>query len=462
MMSEMENRLANEKVNKLLWEMAIPAICAQIVSLLYNLVDRIYIGHMSDGTLAMAAIGICVPITSIISAFTGMFGRGGSPWSSIALGENDHHGAEKILGNSTIALIISSIVITVITLIFIEPILYLFGASSDTINYAVQYLQIYILGTIFVQLSVGLNYFINGQGFTKDGMISVMLGAILNIILDPIFIFVFNMGIRGAALATIISQAISCLWVLRFFFTKSILKIKHQDLRFEPEIMRKIITLGASPFFMSSTEGILTIAFNRQLLLYGGAAAVSAMTILSSMFQFLLLPVEGVAQGSQPIISFNYGAKQYERVKDTISLALKVSITYSIIATLAMEFFPEVFVGMFTSDTQFIVLASEMLRVYIFGCVVIGANSTFQQTYNSLGEGKCSFFFAFLRKIILLIPLIYILPNFISDQVLAVILAEPIADILTTITNAFHFKHFMGKKLGGESYDYITYAPQGK
>lgn len=462
-MTEMEKRLAGEKISILLRNMAIPAICAQIVSLLYNIVDRMYIGHMSGGTMAMAAIGICVPLTSIITAFTGLFGRGGSPWSSIALGRNDYDEAEKILGNSALSLVISSVMITVITLLLINPVLYLFGASSETIGYAEQYLRIYILGTVFLQLSIGLNYFINAQGFTRDGMITTMLGAVMNIILDPIFIFTLDMGISGAAAATVLSQAISCLWVLKFFFSKkSILRLRKKFLKFEKNIMRKIIVLGASPFFMSSSEGLLTIAFNRQLLLYGGAAAVSAMTIMSSMFNLLLLPVEGIAQGSQPIISFNYGSGQYHRVRETIALSARAALTFSFFMTVLIEIFPQLFVGVFTGDSELTALASQLLRVYIFGCIVIGANSIFQQTYNSLGEGKCSFFFAFYRKIILLIPLIFILPLFFTNKVIAVVLAEPVSDLLTTATNAVVFKKFIDKKLGGTDHDHNICVTQGK
>lgn len=447
-MNKMEERLEKENISSLLWSLAIPSICAQIVSLIYNMVDRMYIGRMSGGALAMAAIGLCVPLTTIINAFNGLFGRGGAPLSSIKLGEGNHKEANHILTNSFVSLILSSFLITATVLLFKNDILYLFGANEETIGFASDYISIYALGTIFVQLTVGLNYFINAQGFTKFGMLTIMIGALLNIVLDPIFIYGLNMGIQGAALATILAQGVSCIWVLKFLFgKKTILKIKKEYLKLNWNIMKQILSLGASPCFMSATEGLLTISFNQQLLRFGGNMAVSSMTIMASMFQFLLLPMEGVAQGSQPIISYNYGAKNYSRVKKTISLAIKITLTYSIIGTLCMEFFPQLFVGLFTSDGELMKMASEMLRVYIFGCIIMGANSTCQQTYTSLGEGKRSFFFAFYRKIILLIPLIFILPQVIPNPLIAVVLAEPISDLITTCTNVTYFRFFIRKKL---------------
>lgn len=444
----MQERLESEKISKLLCSLAIPSIFAQIITLIYNIVDRIYIGRMPGGQLAMAAIGLCVPLTTIINAFNGLFGRGGAPLSSIKLGEGNNKEADHILSNSFSSLIIVSLLITVTVILFRNPILYMFGASVDTIQYAKDYISIYCLGTMFVQLSVGLNYFINTQGFNRFGMITNLLGAGLNIILDPLFIYYFDMGIKGAALATVLAQAVTCIWVVSFFFSKkTILHIRKDFLIPRWNIMKRIISLGASPFFMSSTEGLLTISFNQQLLRYGGNMAVSAMTIMTSMWQFMLLPVEGVAAGSQPIVSYNYGAKNYKRVRETISLAIKVTMTYSIIGVAMMELFPHIFTGIFTSNSELITLSSKMLRIYIFGAFCIGANSTYQQTYNSLGEGKRSFFFAFYRKIILLIPLIFILPYiFPQNAVFAVVLAEPISDILTTFTNTIYFRYFFIKK----------------
>lgn len=447
----MNERLENEKISKLLLSLAIPSILAQLATLIYNMVDRIYIGQLADGALAIAGIGLCTSIITIITAFTNLFGRGGAPLASIRMGEKRMDIAEKILGNCVFSLVISSLIIMAVLLIFGEDILMLFGASENTLPYAMDYLSIYCLGTVFVQLSVGLNYFINAQGFAKYGMFTLLIGGVLNIILDPIFIFGLHMDVAGAAIATVISQFVSCVWVMKFLLgKKTTIQIKKEYFKFDLDIMKRVLGLGFSPFFMSATEGILQVSFNRQLLFFGGDLAVSSMTIMLSMNQILQLPMEGIAQGTQPIISYNYGAKQYDRVKKAISLAMKVSLIYSIVGVLLMEFVPQVFVQLFSNDPELIELASRMLRVYIFGFIIMGANSTYQQSYTSLGFGKISFFFAFYRKIILLIPLIYILPIFISDGVFAVMLAEPLSDLITTITNTFSFRKFMHKHLKTE------------
>lgn len=447
----MNERLENEKISKLLLSLAIPSILAQLATLIYNMVDRIYIGQLADGALAIAGIGLCTSIITIITAFTNLFGRGGAPLASIRMGEKRMDIAEKILGNCVFSLVISSLIIMAALLIFGEDILMLFGASENTLPYAMDYLSIYCLGTVFVQLSVGLNYFINAQGFAKYGMFTLLIGGVLNIILNPIFIFGLHMDVAGAAIATVISQFVSCVWVMKFLLgKKTTIQIKKEYFKFDLDIMKRVLGLGFSPFFMSATEGILQVSFNRQLLFFGGDLAVSSMTIMLSMNQILQLPMEGIAQGTQPIISYNYGAKQYDRVKKAISLAMKVSLIYSIVGVLLMEFVPQVFVQLFSNDPELIELASRMLRVYIFGFIIMGANSTYQQSYTSLGFGKISFFFAFYRKIILLIPLIYILPIFISDGVFAVMLAEPLSDLITTITNTFSFRRFMHKHLKTE------------
>lgn len=447
----MNERLENEKISKLLLSLAIPSILAQLATLIYNMVDRIYIGQLADGALAIAGIGLCTSIITIITAFTNLFGRGGAPLASIRMGEKRMDIAEKILGNCVFSLVISSLIIMAVLLIFGEDILMLFGASENTLPYAMDYLSIYCFGTVFVQLSVGLNYFINAQGFAKYGMFTLLIGGVLNIVLDPIFIFGLHMDVAGAAIATVISQFVSCVWVMKFLLgKKTTIQIKKEYFKFDLDIMKRVLGLGFSPFFMSATEGILQVSFNRQLLFFGGDLAVSSMTIMLSMNQILQLPMEGIAQGTQPIISYNYGAKQYDRVKKAISLAMKVSLIYSIVGVLLMEFVPQVFVQLFSNDPELIELASRMLRVYIFGFIIMGANSTYQQSYTSLGFGKISFFFAFYRKIILLIPLIYILPIFISDGVFAVMLAEPLSDLITTITNTFSFRRFMHKHLKTE------------
>jgi putative MATE family efflux protein len=444
----MNERLENEKISKLLLSLALPSILAQLATLIYNMVDRIYIGRLATGSLAIAGIGLCASIITIITAFTNLFGRGGAPLASIKLGEQKRDEAEKILGNCFMSLLITSIIIMIVLNLWGKQILTLFGASSNTLPYAYSYLRIYCWGTIFVQLSVGLNYFINTQGFTKFGMLTLLIGGILNIILDPIFIYVFDMGVAGAALATIISQFVSFVWVIKFLTgSKTMIKIRKECMKLDLNIMKKVLGLGFSPFFMSSTEGALQLSFNRQLLFFGGDIAVSSMTIMLSMAQMLTLPMEGIAQGAQPITSYNYGAKNYKRVKEAVFLAMKAALTYSFVGVMLMELFPTFFVSLFAKDAELIALASKMLRIYVFGFILIGANATFQQTYTSLGYGKRSFFFAFYRKIILLIPLIYILPHFIDSGVYAVMLAEPISDLLTTFTNGISFRKFIKKEI---------------
>lgn len=444
----MNDRLAHEKISSLLLSLAIPSILAQLATLIYNMVDRIYIGRLPNGSLSIAGVGLCASIITIITAFSNLFGRGGAPLASIRLGEGNHKQAEKILGNCFCMLIVSSLLITLILNLFGNEILMLFGASKNTLPYAMSYLQIYSLGTIFVQLTVGMNYFINTQGFAKFGMMTLLIGGILNIILDPIFIFMMDMGVAGAAIATVISQFVSCLWVLKFLFSKkTTIRIRKENMLLDSGIVKRVFSLGFSPFFMSSTEGILQMSFNRQLLFFGGDMAVSAMTIMLSLNQILSLPMEGIAQGAQPIISFNYGGKNYQRVKETIRLTITCSLIFSVTAVCIMEFFPGLFVKLFATDPQLIEEASWMMRIYVFGFIIMGANSTFQQSYTSLGFGARSFFFAFYRKIILLIPLIYVLPLFIDNGVLAVMLAEPVSDILTTLTNALFFRKFIKKEL---------------
>lgn len=448
----MENeRLATQPVPKLLLNLAAPAICAQIVTLLYNLVDRIYIGRMEDGALAMAAVGICAPIVTVVTAFTGLLGRGGSPLAAIRMGEGNQRAAERYLGNSVSMLILSSLLIMGVTLALQDPLLTLFGASENTLGYAREYLATYILGTVFVQMTVGMNCYITTQGFAKTAMVTTMLGGVLNIVLDPVFIFALGMGVRGAALATVISQFASFVWVMVFLLGKSTkLKIRKENLRPQISVLKEIVVLGSAPFFMSLSEGALHICFNNQVRHFAGDAAVGAMTILFSLFQCTLLPVEGVSQGSQPIIGYNYGAKLYGRVRQTVKIAVAVNSAFAVIATAFILVFPGFFIRLFNSEPVLLEVGIPMLRVYAAGLFVHGANSTFQQTYNSLGEGGKAFFFAFLRKIILLIPLLYLLPALLPWGVLAVMLAEPVSDIVTAVSNALYFRGFLNRKVPGQ------------
>lgn len=432
-----DDKLGTDKVGKLLFALAVPAITAQIINVLYNVVDRIYIGHIPDiGADALTGVGVTFPLIMIISAFASLIGMGGAPRAAIMMGEKKNDAAEEILGNSVTSLGIISIILTVFFLIFNEKLLLLFGASENTLSYASSYMNIYTLGTLFVQISLGLNMFITTQGFAKTSMMTVLIGAIINIVLDPIFIFVFNMGVKGAALATIISQAVSAIWVLKFLLGKRTkLKIKRQYLRVKRSVILPVIALGVSPFIMQSTESILMICFNFSLLKYGGDIAVGAMAILSSVMQFSLMPVTGLTQGAQPIISFNYGAKNADRVKQTFKLLLLSSLGYTLIMWLLIMINPSMFASLFTENKELIETASWALKIYMGASLLMGVQLACQQTFIALGNAKASVFLAILRKILLLIPLIFILPQLFTDKVFAVFLSEPVADtIAVTVT----------------------------
>ncbi len=424
--------LGKEPIGKLLLKLSAPAIAAQLVNLLYNLVDRMYIGHIQNiGKLALTGVGVCLPLIMIISAFAALVGMGAAPRASIFLGKGDAESAEKTLGNSFSLLIILSITLTLIFTFFSRDMLLIFGASENTISYSMDYMTIYSLGTIFVQLTLGLNAFISAQGFAKTSMTTVLIGAICNIILDPIFIFGFNMGVKGAALATIISQAVSMVWILKFLTgSKTVLKIKKENMRLKKDIILPCIALGLSPFIMQSTESLIAISFNSSLLKYGGDIAVGTMTILTSVTQFSMLPLMGLTQGSQPIISYNYGAKNAERVKKTFKLLIICCLTFSTTLWALSMGFPDVFIKIFNNDPELVAFATPALRIYMAVSCVFGAQVACQQTFIALGNAKSSLFLAILRKIILLIPLIFILPLFIENKTNAVFLAEPVADLI--------------------------------
>lgn len=433
--------LGKEPVGKLLATLAIPAIASQVVNALYNMVDRMYIGHIpGNGAEALTGVGVCFPIIMLISAFAGMIGMGGAPQASIRMGKQDNEGAEKILGNCFSALVGIALILTVLVLVFQEKLLYLFGASENTIGYAQEYIQVYALGTIFVQLTLGMNSFISAQGFSKISMLTVVIGAVINIVLDPIFILGFDMGVRGAAVATVISQAVSAVWAVRFLSgPTTILRLKKENLRIQRKIIMPCIALGFAPFVMQSTESLLVLCFNSSLLKYGGDIAVGAMTILSSVMQFAMLPLHGLTQGGQPIISYNYGAKNPERVKKAFKLLLVLCMAYTTTMWAIAELAPGVMVGIFTNDAELIELSKWALRIYMAGILLMGAQTACQQSFVAFGNAKISAFLAMLRKLILLIPLIYILPNFIEDKVFAVFLAEPIADVLAVSTTCTLF-----------------------
>lgn len=442
--------LGTQPIGRLLLKLALPTVAAQLINMLYNIVDRMYIGHIKDvGALALTGVGVCMPLIMIISAFAALVGNGGAPRASIYMGKKDTDTAQKILGNCFSLQIILSIILTIILLIGNKTFLLAFGASENTISYAVNYMNIYALGTIFVQLTLGMNAFITAQGFAKTGMLSVLIGAVANIVLDPVFIFGMNMGVRGAALATIISQTLSCIWVLSFLFgKKTFLKIKPENLRLHAKIILPCVALGSSLFIMQASESIISVCFNSSLLKYGGDIAVGAMTILTSVMQFAMLPLQGLGQGAQPIMSYNYGAKNNDRVRKTFRLLLKVSFGYSIILWAIVMLFPQMFAMMFTSDNALLSFTSQALRIYMASMFMFGIQIACQMAFNALGKAKDSIIVAVMRKFILLIPLIYIMPAiFKANQTNAVYMAEPVADFIavcfTTILFAFEFKKAM-------------------
>lgn len=449
MNTDKSNKLATESIGKLLFSLAIPSITAQMVNMLYNIVDRIYIGHMPEtGSYALTGVGVTMPIILIISAFSSLIGMGGAPRAAIKMGEKNDGDAEKILSNCFSSLLIISATLTLIFLIFGEELLWIFGASSKTIKYGLEYLNIYVSGTIFVQLTLGLNSFISTQGYAKYSMLTVIIGAVTNIILDPILIFGLNMGVRGAAVATVLSQALSAAWVLKFLTgNKTKLKIRKENLKIDKAIIVPVLMLGISPFIMQSTEGLLNIAFNFSLQKFGGDIAVGSMTILSSLMQIMHLPLVGLTQGAQPITSYNFGAKNNERVKKTFKLLIKSAFTYTIIMWFLMMIFTNSFVSLFTNDVELKSYAVWAARIYMATAFVIAAQNSCQQTFVALGQAKVSMFLALLRKIILLIPLIFILPNFFENKVFAVFLAEPVSDFIaatvTTLTFAIQINRIL-------------------
>lgn len=443
--------LGKEPIGHLLLILALPSITSQVVNALYNMVDRMYIGHIPEiGSAALTGVGVCFPLIMIISAFAYLLGMGGAPRASICMGRKDNKGAEQIMGNCFSSLIIVSVILTAIVLIFREPLLYLFGASENTIGYAMEYITIYAIGTIFVQVTLGMNAFISAQGFSTISMMTVCIGAVTNIILDPIFIFLFDMGIAGAAWATILSQALSALWAIWFLAKgKSVLRLKKENLRIRMKILAPCIALGVAPFAMQATESVLVLCFNSSLLRYGGDLAVGAMTILSSVMQFAMLPLQGLTQGGQPIISYNYGAMQAQRVKKAFRLQTIACFTYSALLWAAVELFPSLFVAIFTNEPQLTEITVWALRIYMGAIILMGIQVSCQQTFIAFGNSKISAFLAVFRKIIVLIPLIFILPLFMQDDVLAVFLAEPIADTIAVLTTAtlftFEFRKVMRK-----------------
>lgn len=447
-MDNNKQELATKSIPSLLFKLALPTVIAQVINMLYNIVDRIYIGHMNEvGSLALTGVGVCMPIILFVSAFSSFAASGGAPRASIALGKNDKENAESILGGCFTLQVLISIVLTVLILIFNEPLLLFFGASNETIFYATSYIRVYALGTIFVELTLSLNAFITCQGKTIVSMLTVLIGAVLNIILDPIFIFVFDMGVEGAALATIISQGISAIWcILYLCSSKSNLRLKLSNIKLSSKVVIPCLALGISTFIMQSTESIISICFNSSLLKYGGDIAVGAMTICTSIMQMAMLPLQGIAQGAQPISSFNYGAGNMERVKKCFKTLLITCVIYTSILWLLVELFPSFFSLIFTSDSLLVAYSERILRIYCFSFIILGVQIACQMTFVSIGEALSSVIVAVVRKLVLLIPLIYIVPLFFSDKTIGVFTAEPIADYIAVTFTSILFTFVFKKK----------------
>ena len=449
MKKEMDSqRLGRAPLGRLMVSLAVPAVAAQLINVLYNIVDRIYIGHIEGyGDVALTGVGVTFPIIMLISAFSAFAGMGGAPLASIELGRKDVGKAELILGNSAGMIVLFSIVLTIGFSIFKTPVLYAFGASDVTITYAQSYIGIYLIGTIFVQVAVGLNTFISGQGESRTAMLSVVIGAVLNIILDPILIFVLDFGVRGAAMATVISQAVSAAWVIRFLTCeRSVMKLGVRNMRLRADIVKRIAGLGISPFIMQSTESMVSITLNSGLQNYGGDLYVGTMSIMTSIMQLILIPVQGIAQGVQPIISYSYGAGDKKRVKDAFMRLLASGLLGTLVLGGVAVFVPKVYAGIFTNNEKLIQLTCQVMPVYFLGITIFGLQSACQSTFLALGQAKVSLFIALLRKVLLLIPLAIIFPKFMG--VMGVYRAEPVADIISVVTTGIVFTFTMKKILG--------------
>ena len=441
--------LGTAPIGKLLFQLAVPTVVAQLINMLYNIVDRIYIGHIPEvGSLALTGVGVCMPIIMVVSAFAALAGGGGAPRASIFMGKGQNDQAEKTLAGCFSLLSVIAVVLTAVLLIWSDDLLMAFGASENTIGFAVDYMKIYAIGTIFVQLTLGMNAFITAQGFAKQGMLSVLIGAVCNIALDPVFIFGFGMGVKGAALATILSQAASCVWVLLFLTGKTtILKLKLKNLNLKPGVVLPCVALGAATFIMQSTESVISVCFNSSLLKYGGDMAVGAMTILTSVMQFAMLPMQGIGQGAQPIMSFNYGSGDAGRVRKTYKLLLITCLSYSLVIWACIMLLPQVFAGIFTPDLAMRAFTAKALRIYCGGLGIFGIQIACQMAFVSLGNALCSMTVAIMRKFVLLLPLIYLMPALVADKTMGVYMAEPVADVLavtfTTILFFFVFRKAM-------------------
>ena len=437
-----EEALASAPIGPLMVKLALPAVAAQLINMLYNIVDRIYIGHIEEvGRAALTGLGVTFPILMLISAFTAFAGMGGAPLASIRLGAGDREEAERILGNSAALLLILAAVLTVVFSIFKEPLLMAFGASEETIGYALDYISIYLMGTVFVQLALGLNAYITAQGQALVAMASVLIGAVLNILLDPLFIFTFRRGVQGAAIATVISQGVSACWVVGFLCSeRSGLRIRARNMRLERKVVGRIASLGIAPFIMQSTESLVTVVLNSGLQHYGGDLYVGTVTVMQSVMQMVVMPVQGITQGVQPIMSYNFGARNYGRVREVFRLLLRTTLTVTVTAFLVVFLFPEPLALIFNDDRELVALVGKVMPIFFAGIWAFGAQMACQVAFMAMGQARTSLFLALLRKVILLVPLAILLPM-IAQDVMGIYVAEPVADILASATTLTLFLH---------------------
>ena len=449
MSAKTNQNMGTGSVRKLMAQMAIPAVVAQVINLLYNVVDRIYIGHIPEiGGLALTGVGLFAPILMLLTAFAMLAGSGGAPRAAIAMGQGDNHKAESIMANCFTVLLLLAVALTTMFYFTAPTLLRLFGASDATLPYALQYSRIYILGSVFVLIVMGMNTFVTTQGFARVSMLTTVIGAVINIVLDPIFIFMLKLGVSGAALATVLSQAVSAVWILKFLTgKKTTLKLRMRSMKLVPGIILPCLGLGVSSFVMISTESILSISFTSSLARYGGDVAVGAMTVLTSINQLVSMPLNGICQGGQPLISYNYGAKQYDRVKEAFRCQFVTCVCYTLVFWALLMGIPDFFAGIFTSDTALVDYTAWAIRIFLAGAFSVGFQMSCQQAFLALGQAKYSLFMACLRKLILLIPLIFILPNFFADKAFAVFLAEPVSDVLAAVVTTVTFFTFFRKLL---------------
>ena len=444
--------LGKDKIGGLLLKLALPSITAQLVNALYNIVDRIFIAKIPGiGEMALTGVGVTFPIIMLISAFAALVGAGGAPMVAIRMGEGNFNIAKKILANAFTMLIITALILTTFFLVFGEKILLMFGASEVTVIYGLEYLKIYLIGTIFVQFALGLNPYISAQGFAKTAMATVVIGAIINMILDPIFIFGFDMGVKGAATATVISQFISATWAILFLMSKkNKLRFEMRDMILKKSIIFPVLALGISPFVMQSTESLVMTVLNTSLQYYGGDPAVAVMTVITSTMQFMTMPLSGIAMAGQPIISYNYGARNIERVKLAFKYVVVCATIYTILLWTIVMTFPQIFVNLFLQDQNLMEMCIWAIKIFMGGVFMLGIQFACQQTFLALGQAKISLILALTRKIFLLIPLAIILPFILGDNVFAVFVSEAIADILastiTLITFIVMFKKILNKR----------------